>query len=223
RAQRVGEAAGAHGLLTDDPEPQRGALVDDPAGGPADPDGGEDEVGVAQGRAEVRRRVDPRWAGELTGELGQDVPDDVEPLLRDVVEPQLVDPQSRVAGRDGLEDLGDAETASADDGELHSVMTSVPWDLRTSSPGELDSGLVTRVSMRSGPHTASRPEPGNLSSSATSTRRSLASRIACLIGTSMLVESRTLPSSRTPLVPRNPMSAVIWPRACSGSDPTKER
>src|SRR5690606_9488235 len=148
--------------------------------------------------------------------------DDVEPLGGDVVEPQLVHAQPRVPRREGLEDLGDAETAAADDRELHAVMTSVPLELRASSPGELDVGLVTRVVMRSGPQTASTPDPGNLSSSATRTRRSDAARMARLTGTSMLVESSTLPSSRTPLVPRKPMSAVIWPSACSGREPTRE-
>ena len=45
-----------------------------------------------------------------------------------VVEHQFVDAHRGVVRRDCLEDLGNTETTSTEDGELHTVMTSVPAD-----------------------------------------------------------------------------------------------
>src|SRR5699024_8236143 len=58
-------------------------------------------------------------AGERRRQLVEHPADDVQALRGGVVEPQLGHPQPGVGRGDRLEDLGDAEPATPDDGELH--------------------------------------------------------------------------------------------------------
>src|SRR5690606_14834101 len=111
-----------------------------------------DEVRAVQRVGQVRGRVHRGGPGRGRGELGQDVTDDLEPLLGDVVEPQLGDAQPGVAGGQGLEDLGDAEPAPADYGELHAVTV-------TAGPGGTRGAHRMTGTRRGGAHGGRRARP----------------------------------------------------------------
>ena len=83
--------------------------------------------------------------------------------------------------------------------------------------------MVTTESTSDSAHRRNAPVPGNFASVASSTIRSAAAIMACLIGASTAMLSTTWPDGRTPVQLRNAQSALTCVSADWVSDPTNER
>lgn len=81
---------------------------------------------------------------------------------------------------------------------------------------------MTRAVKRPRVETSRKPEPGNFSWSASRNAEVETSSRPRLTGTSLGVESSTVPSGRIPDVPTNAASTRTWRRADSVSVPTSD-
>ncbi len=134
-AEGVGDAAGAGRLLPQHVQVQGDVLVTSSAFGPTDADGGEHEPAVGDGGVEVGGDAQGGDGVEPGSEPAQDVLHHREPVGLDVVQHHLGDPGRTLVPEQRLPDEGGAETAAAQDAQLHAC--AIPDDTGTETRARL--------------------------------------------------------------------------------------
>jgi hypothetical protein len=151
-AQRLGEAAGAGGLLADAAELEREGLVHHPGPLAADAQLDQDEVGALGGRGQVGGQLQAPWPALAGQDPAGQAADHCQPPGVDVVQHQLVHGQGGLAA-EPVGQLGGVGATGADDGDLHpftpvSVTPSMKarWANRNSATtGSMNSSVAAMV------------------------------------------------------------------------------
>ena len=129
-SQRIGDTAGPRRLLPNHVEIQRNVFITAPLFDATHPHGGEDEVRTLQRRLQLGMGSHGRHVGESDGELLEDGGDRGQPTLVDVVEGYLGHPWRPLVANQRLPHIRGAESAPAEDRELHATMTFLPASRR---------------------------------------------------------------------------------------------